>query len=124
MGTPRPSTDLSDVYIAHVEYNPLGLGADDDQTDDAEQEYVIVTNQGDDDQDMSGWTLNNDQFVIYVFPAGFILRTGASVRVWTTDGTDTDVELYWGNQEGIWDNETGVAYLRDGTATLVDYLDW
>ena len=112
------------MTIAHVEYNPLSLGPDDDQTDDARQEYIIVENQGTGDQDMTGWTLNNDQFVTYAFPAGFVLRAGASVRVWTTDGTDTDVELYWGNRESTWNNKNGVAYLRDDVATLVDYLDW
>jgi hypothetical protein len=123
-GTPRSSRGSPDVTIAHVEYNPLGLGPDDDQTDDARQEYIIVENQGTGDQDVTGWTLNNDQFVTYAFPAGFVLRAGASVRVWTTDGTDTDVELYWGNRESIWNNKNGVAYLRDDAATLVDYLDW
>ena len=26
--------------------------------------------------------------------------------------------------EGIWNNESGVAFLRDDAATLVDYVDW
>ena len=112
------------MTIAHVEYNPLGLGPDDDQTDDAGQEYIVVENQGTEDQDMTGWTLNNDQFITYAFPAGYVLRAGASVRVWTKDGTDADVELYWGNRKGTWNNEIGVAYLRNDAATLVDYLDW
>jgi hypothetical protein len=73
---------------------------------------------------MTGWTLNNDQFVTYAFPVGYVLRAGASIRVWTKDGTDTDVELYWGNRKGIWHNENGVAYLRSDRATLVDCLDW
>ena len=123
-GTSRPAATSSGLYIAHVEYNPAGAEADEEPAADLENELVIIENQGPDDQDMTGWTLNNDQLDTYQFPDDFILRSETSVRVWTKSGTDTDADIYWGSEKGIWGNEGGVAYLRDHTGTLIDTLDW
>jgi LysM repeat protein len=43
---------------------------------------------------MAGWTLEDDQGNVYVFPA-FTLHNGA-VSVHTRGGTDTVIDLYWG----------------------------
>ena len=89
-----------------------------------EQELVIIANQGPDDQDMTGWTLNNDQLDTYQFPDDFILHSETVVRVWTMNGIDTEFELYWGSEKEIWGNDGGIAYLRDHTGTLIDIQDW
>jgi len=73
---------------------------------------------------MSGWTINNNRLDTYRFPDGFILRSGAIVQVWTMSGVDSSVMLYWESEEELWDNEQGVAYLRDHTETLMDSLAW
>ena len=43
---------------------------------------------------MAGWTLDDNQGNVYVFPA-FTLHSGA-VTVHTRNGTDTVIDLYWG----------------------------
>ena len=73
---------------------------------------------------MTGWTLNNNQLDTFQFPDNFILRSETSVQVWTRSGTNTDRDLYWSSEKELWDNERGVAYLRDHTGTLIDTLDW
>jgi hypothetical protein len=122
--TPGPSEALSGLHIIHVEYNPTGTEANEDPIADLEKELVIIENRGPDDQDMTGWTLNNSELDTYRFPDGFILRSEASVQVWAKSGTDTDAELYWGSEEEIWANEEGATYLRDHTGTLVDMMAW
>jgi hypothetical protein len=104
------------LHIVHVEYKPPGS--------DLDGEHVIIENQGPGDQDMTGWTLSNEHANTYFFPPGFILPSDVSIRVWTRSGTDMAIELYWGRDDVVWDNESGTAYLRDNTGTVVDYLDW
>jgi len=122
--TPEPSRGPSDVHILTVEIGPLGVDAEQYLIQDLEQEHIVIENRGTGDQDMTGWTLNNDELSTYRFPNRFLLRGGATVRVWTKSGEDTDVALYWGSDEGVWDNESGVAYLRNRSGTLIDALDW
>jgi len=76
------------VVIAYVEYNPPG--------DDVSGEYVLIKNEGLIDVDMSGWQLKDEQNHVFTFPNGFILKAGASVKVHTGSGEDTDTNLYWG----------------------------
>jgi hypothetical protein len=121
---PKPSRGPSDVHILYVKVGPFEVDTEQKLIQDLDEEYVVIENRGTGDQDMAGWTLNNDELSTYRFPDGFSLRGGASVRVWTKSGKDTDVALYWGNDEGVWDNESGVAYLRDRSGTLIDVLDW
>lgn len=123
-GALGPSASSPSLRIAHVEYNPAGDEPDEEHVIDLDQELVTIENPGTGDQDMSGWTLNNDRLDTYRFPDGFILCSETSVRVWTKSGTDTGVDLYWGSEKEMWDNERGVAYLRDHTGALIDALDW
>lgn len=105
----------SDLYIGHVEYDP---------PDSLDGEYVEIENLGEGSQDMTGWTLRDDQSNAYPFPADFILPGDATVNVWTKDGTDTATDLYWRLGDPIWGNETDTAYLQDDTGAVIDLLDW
>ncbi|MCP4537351.1 MAG: lamin tail domain-containing protein [Chloroflexi bacterium] len=122
--TPTSSETLSGPYIASVERSPARTEESNNSGRDLKKEFVIIENPGPDDQDMTDWTLNNERLDTYQFPDDFILRGETVIRVWTQDGTDTDVELYWGSEKAIWSSEEGVAYLRDHTGTLIDVLDW
>ncbi len=123
-GTLR-SPATSSPYIVSIEHNPTGTGEDDDpSTDFVDKELVIIENPGPADQDMTGWTLNNNQLDTYQFPDGFILRGETVVYVWTKRGTDTEFDLYWGSEKEMWGSKEGVAYLRDHTETLLDTLNW
>jgi competence protein ComEC len=110
--TPSPTPSPSDLHIVHVEHGP-GL----------DNEYALIENRGLGDQDMAGWTLSDENDNSYFFLAGFILRGGQEIYVWTGSGTDTDVDLYWGRDNGVW-GSSDTAYLRDNTGTVIDFLSW
>lgn len=104
------------VVIAYVEYNPPG--------DDVSGEYVLIKNEGLIDVDMSGWQLKDEQNHVFTFPNGFILKAGASVKVHTGSGEDTDTNLYWGRGQAVWNNGGDTAYLYDSNGNLVDSCSW
>ena len=91
-----------------------------------EGEYVLIKNRGAGSQDMTGWTLWDEQSHAYLFPANFILPAAgasASVRVWTKSDKDTATDLYWGLDNPVWGN-SDTARLLDDTWNEVDSLGW
>ncbi|MBI5797946.1 lamin tail domain-containing protein [Candidatus Woesearchaeota archaeon] len=85
----------AEVYITEIMHSPEGIS-------DSDGEWVEVYNDGNESVNMSGWTLNGKEF------SSFILErnTYAVIARELLDGTDTDTEsfeAYWGNNNGIWD---------------------
>lgn len=66
---------------------------------DLEQEVVRLLNNGG-TAHMAGWTLQDGQGNVFTFP-DFTLHNGA-VSVHTEAGTDTVIDLYWGQPEPVW----------------------
>jgi hypothetical protein len=87
-----------------------------------ENEYVRIENQGPGDQEMTGWTLSDENNNTYFFLAGFTVRAGQVITVWTKSGISTGTNLYWGQDDGVWGQED-TAYLRD-KGTVVHSFDW
>ncbi|ASJ10802.1 hypothetical protein A3L12_05555 [Thermococcus sp. P6] len=104
------------VIISYVMYNPPGS--------DVEGEYVLITNRGIVEVDMSGWQLKDEKNHAYTFPPGFVLKAGASVRVHTGSGGDNSTDLYWGWNQAVWNNDGDTAYLYDAGGKLVDKCSW
>ena len=104
------------MCIDWVDYDPGGDGLED--------EYALIVNDGEDDQDMTGWTLRDSDGHSYSFPAGFELESLGEVWVWTMSGADTNEDLYWGRSEPVWDDDGDTAYLQDDSDTLVDCVSW
>lgn len=102
----------SDVRIIYVEYAGY------------QNEHVLIHNFGNADQDMTGWTLQDEDNHVYTFPAGFILRMGAEVRVWTKRGSDTELDLYWGLGTGIWSSSGETATLTDAQGNEISTYTW
>lgn len=98
------------IRITHVEYNPSGP--------DLAGEYVTVKNLGGVPVDLTKWTLNDLSKHVFEFPR-FTLSAGASVRVWTKQGSNTSTDLYWGRRGAVWSNIGDRAYLRDSKGKLV-----
>ena len=116
-GTPQSLSFSTDLRIAHVERTSFLSFSED-------EEHIVIENGGDKDQDMTQWTITNDRLDTYRFPAGFVIRAGASVRVWTKSGTDTETDLYWGNEKEVWSGNSGTAYLRNPSGMLMALLHW
>lgn len=85
-----------------------------DEPGNLEAEAVQLLNVGG-AAHMAGWTLDDGEGRLYVFPA-FTLHRGA-ISVHTRDGTDTVIDLYWGLSEAIW-APGKVVTLRDTSGTV------
>ena len=88
-----------------------------------DNEYVLIENQGPGDQEMTGWTLSDENNNTYFFLPGFVLRAEQEINVWTKSGTSTGTDLYWGREDGVW-GQDDTAYLRDDTGTVVSVYSW
>lgn len=77
-------------------------------------EYVEIRNQGDDPVDLTGWQLTDQGGQSFTFPA-MILNSGGAIKVISTKGTNTVIELYWQSDEPIWQSgETASLLDADG----------
>ncbi len=107
---PTPVATQPEIRISYIEYDPQGLEY---------EEYVLIENSGAEARDLSGWTLEDEAYHVFRFPA-FSLGAGTSVRVWTKEGQNSSTDLYWGYRRAIWDNDGDTACLKDSRGQLVD----
>jgi competence protein ComEC len=115
-GTVR--TERARIAISEIHADAAG-----DDRENLADEYVVVTNRGDEPVDLSGWVLTDESGARYTFP-DVVLDPGASVTVRTGQGVDTDTDLYWGAGRPVWNNDGDtVTLLRPdgGTVTEVPY---
>ena len=84
-------------------------------------EVVVIVNTGLLDEDMTGWTLEDELSVLpadtFIFPA-FVLLIGKFVRVHSDLGTDDADDLYWDG--GIHWEAGDTAVLKDEVGSLID----
>ncbi|MBV6449966.1 MAG: hypothetical protein MHPDNHAH_00684 [Anaerolineales bacterium] len=64
-------------------------------------ESVVVRNAGDEPLNLAGWQLQDSDRNIFVFP-NLTLNSGGAVQIHTIAGTNTVIDLYWGETEPIW----------------------
>ncbi len=71
-------------------------------------EAVIVKYNGEGELDLTGWHLKDAQGTnTYTFPA-FKLFKGGAVQVHTQAGTNTAIDLYWGQHQAVWQSGEAV----------------
>jgi hypothetical protein len=88
---------------------------------DCRNELVEITNAGGGPLDLSSWKLHDESARKgYVFPAGTILASGASVRVRSGPSakTLTAGELAW-KTATVWNDKGDTAYLEDPAGVVV-----
>jgi len=64
-------------------------------------EMVLVRYMGEDNLDLAGWQLKDEDKNIFVFPQLTLYPEGA-VQVHTMAGQNTVVDLYWGMRQSLW----------------------
>ena len=106
------------VIIAYVHYNAYG-----DDRYNLNDEYVIISNNGNTSVNLAGYTLSDEANHTFVFP-DFVLEGRGLVTIRTGSGNNTDDELYWGSDYPIWNNDHDTAYLRDAEGELLDTYTW
>jgi murein DD-endopeptidase MepM/ murein hydrolase activator NlpD len=55
--------------------------------------------------DLSGYIIQNNAHVRFVFPPGTTISAGVPIRVHIGSGTNSGQDLYWGQPRGIFDNK-------------------
>jgi hypothetical protein len=92
------------------------------------REYVVIENLGGTSEDMTDWTLSDQDGHKYTFTEErrvFVLAAGATVRVWSKVGGDTDTDLYWDlSGYPVWDDDGDTAYLRDTSDALISVYSY
>lgn len=82
------------------------------------EEWVEISNLGDMEEDMTGWTLEDGQNHTFTFP-DFVLAAGSKVKVHTGSGNDTAEDLFWNRNNPIWNNNGDVATLKDASENVI-----
>jgi hypothetical protein len=86
------TTSPADINVTIVGVNGAGV---------ADNESVMIQNNGSSSLALTGWTLKNNLGVSFTFPQ-LILFPGGSVQVHTKSGSDTAADLYWQLSEPAW----------------------
>jgi competence protein ComEC len=107
--SPATSLAISDVHA----------DAEGDDRDNLNDEYIVLTNTGAEEIDLTGWRIEDDAGHSYTFPDGFTLAAGSSVIVHTGSGTDTESDLYWGASSPIWNNDGDTVIVRNSNGDVV-----
>lgn len=85
-----------------------------------ENESVLVVNDSDTAFSLQGWQLAREGGPAYTF-GNVPLFPGGSVRVHTRAGTNTSIDLYWGQGEAVWQGGT-TAILLSGQGAVIHSL--
>jgi len=64
-------------------------------------EWVVVSYQGEDQINLANWQLRDEDRHVFVFPQ-LVLHTNGAVQIHTASGTNTVIDLYWGESEPVW----------------------
>lgn len=88
---------------------------------DLNAEHVFITRTGDGELNLAGWQLRDEDGNEYVFPQLQLYRSGG-INVWTTSGTSTVIDLYWGMQSPVWKSGEEVTLLDASGKERATYL--
>ena len=64
-------------------------------------EWVVVRNAGTEPLGLAGWQLKDSNRNVFTFP-NLTLNSGGAVQIHSTSGTNTVIDLYWGQTEPVW----------------------
>ncbi len=115
LATAQGGTDSSESNVVITDANFIAASPEKENLND---EWVEITNQGEEDVSLEGWTLSDQQNHTYTFQ-GFVLLAGASVKVRTGSGSDTEEDLYWNKATSVWNNDGDTATLTDDGGNVV-----
>ena len=77
-------------------------------------EAVVVKYKGEGELDLTGWHLKDTQGASsYTFPPFKLFKNGA-VQVHTQSGTNTAIDLYWGQRQAVWQSGEAVLLTDPG----------
>ena len=66
-------------------------------------EWVVVKYTGEDQLNLANWELRDEDRNVFVFPQ-LVLHPDGAVQVHTASGTNTVIDLYWGESDAVWES--------------------
>lgn len=93
VSAPQPTLD-PDIEIPVEIVSIIGAGT-------LNAEWVVVSYRGEDQINLANWELRDENKNIFVFPQ-LILHKNGAVQVHTASGTNTVIDLYWGESDPVW----------------------
>ena len=66
-------------------------------------ELVVVSYKGEEQINLANWELRDEDRSVFTFPQ-LVLHTDGAVRVHTSAGTNTVIDLYWSASNPIWES--------------------
>jgi hypothetical protein len=66
-------------------------------------EWVVLSYTGADQINLANWELRDADRNVFVFPQ-LILHQNGAVQVHTASGTNTVIDLYWGESDPVWES--------------------
>ncbi|MFT7476559.1 MAG: micrococcal nuclease [Verrucomicrobiales bacterium] len=114
-----------DPVDAEVVFSEVFENAPGDDRQNPNGEYVILTNEGDADIDLEGWTLRDESTRHrFTFPS-LTVAPNADVQVRTGCGDDdleaAPMQVFWCDpRPPVWNNDGDTAFLLDPTGAIAD----
>lgn len=103
---------------------PFHYDASGDDAANLNDEYFTLQNTGDENVDVSGWTVENERGVTFRIPNGVVLAPNATITIHSGSGANTSSVLYWNASEPLWNNNSDLAFLRDARGTYIDHYGY
>ena len=108
------ATAFSSIPPAAASSNPSGSGASYDPQVDVpveivsivgagtlNAEWAVIRNAGSEPLSLAGWELKDSNKNVFTFP-NLTLNGGGAVQVHSSSGTNTVIDLYWGETQPVW----------------------
>lgn len=111
--------------VVDLEIAEINADAPGDDNDNKNGEWVTIRSRSG-AADLTGFVLKDESASHrYTFPDGFVLAEGASVRVFSGCGSNSENQLYWCNsRSAVWNNSGDTAFLLDPNGNVVDQLSY
>ena len=112
MSAPQPTLDPEiDIPVEIV--SVIGAGT-------LNAEWVVVTYKGDDQINLANWELRDEDRNVFIFPQ-LILHPEGAVQIHTASGTNTVIDLYWGESEPVWQSGENARLFDPGSNQRDEY---
>ncbi|MCH6547786.1 MAG: lamin tail domain-containing protein [Gemmatimonadetes bacterium] len=82
-------------------------------------EYVVLSNHGNTDMGIGGWTLCDAASHCFTFPRRSLIAPGGHVTVYTGPGTNDGQNFFMNRRQAVWNNRGDIATLTDSGGNLV-----
>jgi hypothetical protein len=90
---------------------------------DLQKEEVDILYNGTSQFCFNGWKLSDQDGNVYSFPKFFQIYTaGITVKVFSRPGSDTPLELFWGQSKPVWRSGESVHLIDPAGKVIATYL--